>query len=116
MPERFELGKGNEAKLYLEWEIAHRPAPQRRELGFTRAFRRDSHWVARGNGEPSVTDEDVAGALVDRARASPPEDCFGITRQLQLRGVDFEDGLSYGSHIEGVLCSPAPTSRPRTAS
>jgi hypothetical protein len=102
VPERFGLGRGNEAKLYLEWEIAHRPDAQGANPVFTRAFRRDSHWVDRSNGEPSVTDEDVAGALATRARLEP-EDCFGITRQLQLRGVDFEDGLSYRGHIEGVL-------------
>jgi hypothetical protein len=101
--ERFGLGKGNEGKLYLEWEIAHRPQAHGASAVFTRAFRRDSHWVDRSNGEPSVVDEDVAGALVDRARLNP-EDCFGITRQLQLRGETFDDGgLSYRSHIEGVL-------------
>jgi hypothetical protein len=102
VPERFELGKGNEARLYLEWEIAHRPDPQGANPVFTRAFRRDSHWVDRTNGEPSVIDEDVAGALVARAGLAP-EDCYGITRQLQLRGVEFQDGLSYRGHIEGVL-------------
>ena len=101
-PERFQLGKGNEANLYVEWEIAHRPGAQGAGPVFTRAFRRDSHWVARQNGQPSVTDEDVAGALVHRARLDP-EDCFGITRQLQLRGDSLQDGLSYKGHIEGVL-------------
>jgi hypothetical protein len=102
VPERFELGKGNESRRYLEWEIAHRPHPQGANPVFTRAFRRDSHWVDRANGEPSVTDEDVAGALAAHANLGP-EDCFGITRQLQLRGVDFDEGLSYRGHIEGVL-------------
>ena len=112
--ERFGLGRGNEGKLYLEWEIAHRPGAQGASAVFTRAFRRDSHWVDRANGEPSVTDEDVAGALVDRARLNargllrdhPP--AAAARGDLRRRRPQLPQG-----HIEGVAAVHAH--RPRGA-
>ena len=94
---------GGEGKAQLEWEIAHRPNP--RAAAFTvhtSAFPREAHIAARVPGEPSVLDEDVAGELARRARLDP-EDCYGLTRLLQIRGVDFGDGASWSAELEGVL-------------
>ena len=88
----------------MEWEIAHRPgalSPAANEV-LTTAFRRDAHVVMKRPGEPVVVDEDIAGTLVARARLEP-EDCFGITRMLNLRATDFGDGTSMGAYVEGVL-------------
>ncbi len=94
---------GGEGKAKVEWEIAHRPSPRAAALTVhTSAFPRDAHIAARRPGEPSVLDEDVAGELARRARLSP-EDSYGLTRLLQIRGVDFGDGASWSAEIEGVL-------------
>ena len=68
----------------------------------TTAFRRDSHVVFRRPGEPSVADEDVAGALIAAAGLAP-EDCFGLTRLMHVRGTEISDGKSWVPHVEGVL-------------
>ena len=66
------------------------------------AFNRADHWAVRRFGEPSVLDEDVAGALVARARLEP-EDCFGLPRLLQVRATETEDSKFWGAHVEGIL-------------
>src|SRR3954470_9035038 len=94
---------GGEGKAQVEWEIAPRPNPRAAVLTVhTSAFPRDAHIAARQPGEPSVLDEDVAGELVRRARLDP-EDSYGLTRLLQIRGVDFGDGASWSAELEGVL-------------
>ena len=109
VPDRFDHKHGNEAKAYLEWEIAHRPGvlPAATDDVLTTAFRRDAHWVARNPGEPSVLDEDLPGLLAVRA-ALAPEDCFGLTRFLQIRGVSFDEGSRAGARIEGALLFTRP--------
>jgi hypothetical protein len=104
VPDRFDHGRNAEGRTFLEWEIAHAPGahPPASDEVLTTAFRRDSHWVARRPGEPSVIDEDVAGTLAGRAGLQP-EDCFGLTRLLQVRGVDQENGKSWRTHMEGAL-------------
>src|SRR3954469_8092201 len=104
VPDRCGGERGNEAKAYVEWEIAHEPGALAETATpvLTTAFRRDAHVVQRTPGDPSVLDEDVAGVLVGAAGLAP-EDCFGLTRLLVLRGIDFGDGSSLGAHIEGVL-------------
>jgi hypothetical protein len=104
VPDRFDHNRNSEGKAYLEWEIAHQPgalAPAADEILAT-GFKRDDHWAARRPGEPSVIDEDVAGALISRARVEP-EDCFGLHRLMQVRGRDSEEGKSWTPLIEGVL-------------
>jgi hypothetical protein len=104
VPDRFDLNRNGEGRTFLEWEIAHAPGalPPASDEVLTTAFRRDSHWVARQPGEPSVIDEDVAGTLAGRAGLAP-EDCFGLTRLLQVRGSDQENGKSWYTHVEGAL-------------
>jgi hypothetical protein len=104
VPDRFDHNRGAEAKAFVEWEVAHRPGALGAAGGtiLTTAFRPDAHVVLRRPGEPSVTDEDVAGALVARAGLRP-EDCFGLTRMLTIRGEEFEDGKSWIPRLEGVL-------------
>jgi hypothetical protein len=82
-------------------------ARARRDEILTTGFKRSDHWVARRPGEPSVTDEDVAGALVSRARVNP-EDCFGLHRLLNVRGSDSDAGKSWSALIEGVLLFSRP--------
>jgi hypothetical protein len=110
VPDRFDHNRNSEAKAYLEWEIAHQPgalAPATAEI-LTSGFKRADHWVARRPGEPSVIDEDVAGALIARARVEP-EDCFGLHRLMQVRGRDSEDqGKSWTPLIEGMLLFSRP--------
>ena len=104
VPDRFDHQRGSEAKAYLEWEIAHQPGAlgEAPEEVLATAFRRDAHLVLRRPGEPTVLDEDIAGLLVSRGRIEP-EDCFGLTRLMHMCGIDFGDGTSMGSSIEGVL-------------
>jgi hypothetical protein len=110
VPDRFDHNRNSEGKAYLEWEIAHLPgalAPAADEI-LTTGFKRNDHWVARRPGEASVVDEDVAGALIARARVAP-EDCFGLHRLMQVRGRDSEDaGKSWTPVIEGVLLFSRP--------
>jgi hypothetical protein len=110
VPDRFDHNRNSEAKAYLEWEIAHQPgtlAPATAEI-LTTGFKRDDHWVARRPGEPSVADEEVAGALIARARVEP-EDCYGLHRLMQVRGRDSEDASkSWTPRIEGVLLFSRP--------
>jgi hypothetical protein len=104
IPDRLgRVRSGGEGKAQVEWEIAHRPNPRAAALTVhTSAFPREAHVAGRRPGEPSVLDEDVAGELARRARLDP-EDSYGLTRLLQIRGVDFGDGASWSAEIEGVL-------------
>ena len=104
VPDRLDpKRRGGEGKAAVEWEIAHRDdlRPSHVDV-LTSAFPRDAHIADRRPGQPSVLDEDVAGELVRRARLAP-EDCYGLTRLLQIRGVEFESGTSWHAEIEGVL-------------
>jgi hypothetical protein len=95
---------GGEGKATIEWEIAHRLSPRsgQRTVHVT-AFPRQAHVAARRPGEPSVLDEDVAGELARRANLQP-EDSYGLTRLLQIRGISFDEGgTSWSAEIEGVL-------------
>src|SRR3954453_6612714 len=104
VPDRLgRLGSGGEGKAQVEWEIAHRPNPRAAALTVhTSAFPRAAHIAARRPGDESVLDEDVAGELARRARLDP-EDSYGLTRLLQIRGVDFGEGASWSAELEGVL-------------
>src|SRR4051794_4249795 len=94
---------GGEGKITVEWEIAHRPNPRgAAHTVHVTAFPRQAHVAARRPGEPSVLDQDVAGELARRANLQP-EDSYGLTRLLQIRGINFDDGSSWGAEIEGVL-------------
>ena len=66
------------------------------------AFDRADHWAVRHFGEPSVFDEDVAGALVRRAHLQP-EDCFGLPRLLHVRATNTDDGKFWDAHVDGIL-------------
>jgi len=95
---------GGEGKATVEWEIAHRadPRPAQHTVHVS-AFPRQAHVAARRPGETSVLDEDVAGELARRANLQP-EDSYGLTRLLQIRGISFDDGgTSWSAEIEGVL-------------
>jgi hypothetical protein len=95
---------GGEGKAAVEWEIAHRPDPRAaRQTVHVSAFPRRAHVAARQPGEPSVLDEDVAGELARRANLQP-EDSYGLTRLLQIRGISFDEGgTSWSAELEGVL-------------
>src|SRR3954462_11236321 len=107
---------GGEGKAQVEWEIAHRPNPRAAVLTVhTSAFPRDAHIAARRPGDESVLDEDVAGELVRRARLDP-EDSYGLTRLLQIRGGDFGDGAGWSAELEGgLLFTPANLEEPLRA-
>jgi hypothetical protein len=109
VPDRFDDNRNQEGGAYLEWEIAHVPGalPPAADDILTSGFKRSDHWVARRPGEQSVTDEDVAAALVGRARVNP-EDCFGLHRLLNVRGSDSDAGKSFSALIEGVLLFTRP--------
>jgi hypothetical protein len=104
VPDRLDPNRrGGEGKTKLEWEIAHRSEPRLAQHAVhVTAFPREGHVAARAPGEPSVLDEDVAGELARRASLQP-EDSYGLTRLLQIRAIEFEDGRSWSAEIEGVL-------------
>ena len=104
VPDRHDLKRNNENKARVDWEIAHAPgaAETSSEAVHLAAFNRADHWAVRRFGEPSVLDEDVAGALVARARLEP-EDCFGLPRLLQVRATETEDSKFWDAHVEGIL-------------
>src|SRR3954451_5386470 len=104
VPDRYDLKRNNENKARVEWEIAHAPgaAASSSEEVHLAAFNHADHWAVRRFGEPSVLDEDVAGALVARARLGP-EDCFGLPRLLQVRATETEDSKFWAAHVEGIL-------------
>src|SRR5262249_40932759 len=86
-----------------EGEIGHRPGPRAAEHAVqVSGFPREARIAARRPGEPSVLDEDVAGELARRANLQP-EDSYGLTRLLQIRGIEFEEGSSWSAEVEGVL-------------
>jgi hypothetical protein len=98
---------GGEGKAQVEWEIAHRAGGAASRAAqhtvHVSAFPREAHVAARQPGEPSVLDEDVAGELARRARLEP-EESYGLTRLLQIRGISFDEGgTSWSAEIEGVL-------------
>jgi hypothetical protein len=110
VPDRLDLGRSNENRASVEWEIAHAPgalAPAADDVLVT-ALTRDAHWVARRFGEPSVLDEDVAGALCARAGLQP-EDCFGVTRLMHVRASDTDAGKSWSAHVDGALVLSRPS-------
>lgn len=102
VPDRHDLKRAKEGDAYVEWEIVHTPGAltQAPTSVATAALSRTAHLVQRAPGEPSVLDEDVMGAAL---AGRPPDDCFGLTRLLTVRGVDDEDGISWHSHVEGAL-------------
>ncbi len=110
VPDRFAQNRNSEGKAYVEWEIAHQPGALSAAADevLTTGFKREDHWAARRQGEASVLDEDVAGALISRARVEP-EDCYGLHRLMEVRGRDSEDqGKSWMPRIEGVLLFSRP--------
>jgi len=109
VPDRHDLGRKQEGKAVVEWEIAHAPGaldPARNGV-LTAGFKRSDHWAARRPGEPSVLDEDVAGERVSRARVNP-EDCFGLHRLLNVRGRSTEESTDWIPVVEGVLLFARP--------
>ena len=102
VPDRYDLKRNNENKARVDWEIAHAPGAAGSSEVHLAAFNRADHWAVRRFGEPSVLDEDVAGALVARARLEP-EDCFGLPRLLQVRATETEDSKFWDAHVEGIL-------------
>ena len=62
------------------------------------AFGREDHWVARRPRRAGRARRGRRGAFCARAGLQP-EDCFGLTRLLHIRGSDGEDGESWsGAH------------------
>jgi hypothetical protein len=102
VPDRYDLKQHNENRARVDWEIVHAPEASGSSEIHTAAFDRAGHWAQRRFGEPSVLDEDVAGALVARARLEP-EDCFGLPRLLQIRARESEEGKLWHAHVEGIL-------------
>jgi hypothetical protein len=104
VPDRLDPNRrGGEGKVTIEWEIAHRADPgAAQHTVHVTAFPREAHVAARRPGEPSVLDEDVAGELARRANLQP-EDSYGLTRLLQIRGIEFDNGTSWSAEVEGVL-------------
>jgi hypothetical protein len=102
VPDRYDLKRNNENRARVDWEIVHAPGASGSSEIHTAAFDRAGHWTQRRFGEPSVLDEDVAGALVARARLEPV-DCFGLPRLLQIRAGESEEGKFWHAHVEGIL-------------
>lgn len=69
----------------VEWDIVHAAdTPLPPAAPPTAAFfQANERWVARGVGEPSVLDEDLALAYLGHAGLGP-EQCLGISRLLQI--------------------------------
>jgi hypothetical protein len=109
VPDRHDLNRNREGDARVEWEIAHVPGAlaATADQVLATGFKRSDHWAARRPGEASVLDEDVAGALVARARVSP-EDCFGLHRLLNVRGTDTEDSKIWTPVVEGILLFSRP--------
>lgn len=104
VPDRFDLTRGTEKHAYVEWEIAHAPGALDATSGPVAAsvLHRAAHLVLRAPGDPAVLDEDVMGAAITRAGLQP-EDAFGLTRVLHIRGNSDEDGLSFRAQLDGAL-------------
>ena len=64
-------------------------------------------------GDPSVLDEDVAGALIARAQVRP-EDSYGLHRLLNTPRERERRRPSWSAQVEGVLLftRPLAASRP----
>jgi hypothetical protein len=108
VPDRFDHNRNQEAGAYVECELAHQPgalAPATDEILVT-GFKRDDHWAARTRGQASVLDEDVAGALVSRARVRP-EDSYGLHRLLNARGRVTAKAANRGTRGSRACCSSA---------
>ena len=104
VPDRFDLSRGSEQHAYVEWEIAHAPdalqnAPTPVAMS---ALSRSDHLVLRAPGDLAPLDEDVMGAAIAQARLQP-EDSFGLTRALTVRGTEASEDVSWNAHIEGTL-------------
>lgn len=105
VPDRYDERRRHENKAYLEWEVVHaggltttggRPVTMA-------GFNREDHWVGRQAGDPPVSDEEMVGALVHRSGLGP-EDCYGLTRMLELRGDTSSEGSSSPiAHLRGAL-------------
>jgi hypothetical protein len=109
VPDRHDLKRRREGDALVEWEIVHVPgalAPAA-DAVLVAGFKRSDHWAARRPGQPVVLDEDVAGALVSRARVDPG-DCFGVHRLLDVRGTESEAGTHWVPVVEGVLLFSRP--------
>lgn len=104
VPDRYELSRASEQDAYVEWEIAHAPGALHTASGPVSAsvMHRAAHLVLRAPGDPSVLDEDAMGAGIIRAGIQP-EETFGLSRLLAIRGRSDDDGLSFNAHIDGAL-------------
>ena len=109
VPTRYDLRRKKETDTRVDWEIAHVPAAAGWGEAAATGFKRSDHWAARRPGEPSVLDEDVAGELIRRAGVQP-EDSFGLTRLLNVRGTATEDSVSWTARVEGILLFSRPSS------
>ena len=77
------------------------------------AFDRDDHWVARRFGEPSVLDEDVAGALVRARRPASPRTASGSRACCTSAPATPTDGKFWHAHVDGVLVLQPASRWPR---
>ncbi len=104
VPDRYEERRRHEDKAYLEWEIVHAPdAGAQAQAAHFAGFKREDAWVARGDGDPSVLDEDMIGTLVTRA-ALEPADTYGLTRILEVLEESQADGASsVSAYVRGTM-------------
>lgn len=106
VPDRIGGTLTRDADRYVEWEVVHaatEPLPPAATPG-TAWLHGDATLVARRSGEPSVLDEDVAIALLDRAGIGP-ERCAGIARLVRTvdRSGDQDNVDGYTMvHVVGV--------------
>ena len=93
VPDRIRPSAGPEGPRVVEWDIVHAAtAPLPLAQAPTDVyFDAEATWVARGIGEPSVLDEDLALAYLTQAGIGP-ELTLGIARHVTIdpRGGDSE--------------------------
>ena len=97
VPDRIRPSAGPEGRRVVEWDIVHAataPLPPA-DTPADVYFDAEATWVARRIGEPSILDEDLALAYLERAGIGP-ELTLGIARHVTIdpRGGDTESSDS----------------------
>jgi hypothetical protein len=88
IPDRISpLMLGSEDGRVVEWAVVH-AAPQGAPTAVPRWTRFDASrgLVARADGQPSVLDEDVALAALNRSGLGP-QHCLGICREIRMEQI-----------------------------
>ncbi len=110
VPDRLGPLRGSEKRRVVEWDVVHAatgPLPAAPAPGEALLDAKET-WVARGVGEPSVLDEDVAIAILSAAGLGP-EQTLGVARHVTIDVHGGEDtDTSALAEVRGVRLLVAP--------